>query len=1042
MAAHDAERSGTFPHPDGRLVTEEDVRARILLPYLQRLGLGSANIRTETKFQVRLGRTVVRVGSDRDQSSLAGRLDVLVQNDHGENLFVVEVKGPTEKLTDQDRDQAISYARLLEHLAPFAVVTNGNEARLYDTITLQQLDITEFPHASRYWASGRDPSSIGLPGLREEAMRTFFGYDRANVRRFSIAQQDARMRTLRGSIAEGRKYVPPLYVPRPAVREAFERFVASRYSTFALIGPAGVGKTNEICALAEWGSQQHISLFFNAADLYDSFMSTLAGEFNWHFSEQLSPPQVIERLSSLVTRAEMRLLIFVDAVDESVILNFERELSEVAQRFASFRNVKLIISANSTQWDRFASFRGSPSLLALSVFPVARQSKEFAHFEGRPEVSGPFELGKFDSHELEEATARYADAFNLASQPDGELREQCRLPFLLRVLGDVYGGRTGPLPYEVDEPDLVRELIEQRLARTSNSDRARLELDSIARALVLKAQHPPEPETSLVDLISVPEADVRRITQVSANEATAEELITSGLIIRVRDAEQRVTFRFYFNRIRDYVIARRVLELDRLTPENFAEQLPSLLGQPIVRDAALWHAFHGGAVVRAALLTVAQGRALLFLETYERILSYVLPALRTYFEPFTDGPISLAYGLDSVGLFGWGFFPAHENGVRLKELHPNPNSGEPYHYQYWRLGARNVRGGGRDFLVADPAEAAIEFVWRELIELVRLGGLNEDPVRTLAEETAMGLAHMKRKELGLPLTSPYADWTEGLIPFDCRDTMSRLQIKFGTDWHQDEWIRKEATHESSWVKKSQGGQVITFPSDIHHTFRALAENDVRSGRYFPRSGSWEYERLHRALNVLLAHEDTIARAPLPQPDRTDRASFYVAYSDERLYTYIEALFLKALDAAQAMVAANFPLFKEKFLVAGLPLGVVVVYWRNREEQDPMNRFGQISYGFVPAVSEKSWVDTHINPKEAVIKFGHWTVQTRFGTQKFVRGPRWTGADALFFADGPPFGPESHLGECLHTPIRSLAYRLIKDDFEKVTVDDLREHSVL
>jgi hypothetical protein len=591
---------------------------------------------------------------------------------------------------------------------------------------------------------------------------------------------------------------------------------------------------------------------------------------------------------------------------------------------------------------------------------------------------------------------------------------------------------------------LVREFIEQRLARTSNPDRARLELDSIARALVEKAQRPPEPMASLADLVSVPEAEVRRASQILANDAVADELVISGLIIRVRDAEQRVSFRFYFNRLRDYVIARRVLELDKLSAENFADRLPALLGQPIVRDAALWHAFHGGAVVRAALLTVAQGRALLFLETYERILSYVLPALRPHFEPFTDRAIALAYGLDSVGLFGWGFFPVQQDGIRLKELHPDPASDEPYHYQYWRIGARNVRGGGRDFLVADPEEAAIEFVWNELVELVRLGGLNEEHVLTLAEETAIGLTHMKRRDLGLPSSSPYADWTEGLLPFNCRDVMFRLQVKFGTDWHKHDWMRREAAHEdeSPWVKKSHGMQAFTFPPDIHHTFRELAEKDVRAGRYFPCSGSWEYDRLHRTLNTVLAHEDTIDNPPLPKPDRANRESFYTAYSDERLRTYIEALFLKALGAAQMMVSANFPLFQEKFLVAGTPLGVVVIYWRDREEQDPISRFGQIAYGFVPALSEQPWVDVHINPKSAVFTFGDWTVETRTGTQEFVRGPRWTGADTLFFADGPPFGPDSHWGECLHTPIRSLAYRFMKDDFEEMTIDDLRKHALL
>jgi hypothetical protein len=49
------------------------------------------------------------------------------------------LKGPREELTDDDRGQGISYARLVDPIAPLVLVTNGADRRLYDTITGGQL---------------------------------------------------------------------------------------------------------------------------------------------------------------------------------------------------------------------------------------------------------------------------------------------------------------------------------------------------------------------------------------------------------------------------------------------------------------------------------------------------------------------------------------------------------------------------------------------------------------------------------------------------------------------------------------------------------------------------------------------------------------------------------------------------------------------------------------------------------------------------------------------------------------------------------------
>ena len=64
---------------------------------------------------------------------------------------MVEVKAPDEKLTDDDRDQAISYARLVHPIAPFALVTNGRDDwKLYDSITKDLIPRCDFVLKDKY----------------------------------------------------------------------------------------------------------------------------------------------------------------------------------------------------------------------------------------------------------------------------------------------------------------------------------------------------------------------------------------------------------------------------------------------------------------------------------------------------------------------------------------------------------------------------------------------------------------------------------------------------------------------------------------------------------------------------------------------------------------------------------------------------------------------------------------------------------------------------------------------------------------------------
>ncbi len=112
-----------------QLNNEEDVKIHALPGVLTALGYDPVRIAYNQTITVKQGRQTKSIFAD-----------AVVYADTAREvpLVVVETKGPTEQLTDGDRDQAISYARLITPIAPAVLLYNGSAAgtRAYDTFTL------------------------------------------------------------------------------------------------------------------------------------------------------------------------------------------------------------------------------------------------------------------------------------------------------------------------------------------------------------------------------------------------------------------------------------------------------------------------------------------------------------------------------------------------------------------------------------------------------------------------------------------------------------------------------------------------------------------------------------------------------------------------------------------------------------------------------------------------------------------------------------------------------------------------------------------
>lgn len=123
-------------------MNEEDIRGKLLLPYIKDLGIDVSEILLERAFKIRLGKT----------KHATGRSDILCKR-HNKNLFVIELKNDSIPITDDDVDQGISYARLLDDIAPFTIVSNGNVTRIFDSISKEELSGKNCGK-STFWKNG------------------------------------------------------------------------------------------------------------------------------------------------------------------------------------------------------------------------------------------------------------------------------------------------------------------------------------------------------------------------------------------------------------------------------------------------------------------------------------------------------------------------------------------------------------------------------------------------------------------------------------------------------------------------------------------------------------------------------------------------------------------------------------------------------------------------------------------------------------------------------------------------------------------------
>lgn len=109
---------------------EEEIKVHIVIPWLENLGYKKECMEFEKTIKVNEGRKTKSIFAD---------IVVYTDKKLETPLIVIDTKSPNEILSREGRDQVISYARLLPKIAPIAVLTNGNNSQIFQTLDKSRL---------------------------------------------------------------------------------------------------------------------------------------------------------------------------------------------------------------------------------------------------------------------------------------------------------------------------------------------------------------------------------------------------------------------------------------------------------------------------------------------------------------------------------------------------------------------------------------------------------------------------------------------------------------------------------------------------------------------------------------------------------------------------------------------------------------------------------------------------------------------------------------------------------------------------------------
>ncbi len=545
-------------------LSEDDIRTKVVYEWLKDCGFSSEDILVEYSLELHFGKTT---------KTFHPRTDVLIKSSiSGKNLIIVEVKSEDHKLDNVDILQAISYAcSLKDGIAPFTILTNGKESRLFDSVTRKEINNSSIPKNHEYVLNGFFPTSEGIEAKREAA-EYLISLSYENLKTFCISQIEDRISILKNNnIFSGKKYIPSLYVEREQPQiELRKKLFEKSEKLLLVLGNPQQGKTCFICSTVEkLIKENHLCLFYPAISLRQGLLLAIKDDFSWCFGDDLSISQLIKKIERLCKKNDKKLFIFIDGWDEMV--KPALELNDECKRL-SLEYISIIISLTIPSLNRLLideadnlTFIGNESGLDKKGI-LSLGKKLIKDTEGKKIV----QIGSFSEEETQLAKDLYKKSFGIKFMPDDKIFSD---PFYLRITCELYSN--GKIPKNLIRTEIIHHYLLNKVKRKGIGEIEMTNVLSKLGELYYDFGRP---------------IDINHIIKIFGTDKEILPWKESGVLV-YNENKSNIKIDFYNSNILYYTISvyskkwNSLLEYEKI---NLKEELSRIFDKSIRKESLLW----------------------------------------------------------------------------------------------------------------------------------------------------------------------------------------------------------------------------------------------------------------------------------------------------------------------------------------------------------------------------------------------------------------------------------------------------------------------
>jgi len=522
-------------------MNETEVREKIVIPWLTHIGIDISNVSMEYGFTIRLGKNVYNSKTHNETNKIIGRADYLVKTNTNINLFVIEVKGKTIALTEEDKAQGISYARLINegNVPPFVILTNGRETKIYDTLTKVELkyieNISEHPFLKNGFKIDVDLA------LRTEALQYLITFSEDNLLLFCKNQVKKNLELLSSEDENsGKKYIPKLYIDREEEKEKLNKLIIDTDISSKVILVTGipqVGKTSFICNNLEVYLSKNVPcLFYPAVGLKTGILKALEEDFSWGFSKEFDIKIILQKLSKILSTLNKPLLIFIDGLNE---IDQEKAylISEDCEKL-QIANIKIIISATRYSLAQTLFQRDYETYFSNQINLTLNECKIFKHKElAKIKEKYIIQIKEFNNRQVKSAIEKHAEVYKVELN-ENHLYNSTILsnPFYLRGIFEYYKSKI--LPVEFDTSEIIHNNLQRKLLRAGYSEMSSIILiNKINQELFNNG------------------APIIEVHNLNIKSTELNRLIECAIILETHNNFENYSIDYYYSRERDFAIA-------------------------------------------------------------------------------------------------------------------------------------------------------------------------------------------------------------------------------------------------------------------------------------------------------------------------------------------------------------------------------------------------------------------------------------------------------------------------------------------------------